>query len=336
MEFKIIAPGANEIQLVNRLPSSFKGRILPGAETISTKAHFGKMIFQHFKGEGFDVWYSNYFITRNTKIIGRADTPLFELHIQFLNQFHNEWDGVSKGLLRPYQYNITYAPHINNTVNFIGGHSYHTFDIHFSLEFLQRFARGSSVLNRFLDKVTKSQPSNISPIDRFLTPEMIKIVNEILKRDLNDGLNYFFIESMVKLLLTLVLDEVSGNHPLAPLILSNDDIEKLHKIKTIILTDFEEKQTLAKLSRMVAMNEYKMKKGFKYLFGTTIFECRRSAKMEQAKDLLLNTNGLIEDIAYGAGFGHPSNFQKAFKRHFNFTAAELRKFHPKHLNLKTK
>jgi AraC-like DNA-binding protein len=35
------------------------------------------------------------------------------------------------------------------------------------------------------------------------------------------------------------------------------------------------------------------------------------------------------DIAYTLGCSHPSNFRKAFKRHFQFTPAELRKFNPK-------
>jgi AraC family transcriptional regulator, transcriptional activator of the genes for pyochelin and ferripyochelin receptors len=326
MEFNIIAPGANEIKLVNRLPSSFKGLKLSGAQSISASAHFGKMIFQNFKGEGFDIWYSNYIIVRNTQIIGRADNPLFELHVQFENQFYNEWDGFAKTLLRPYQYNITYAPHINNRVNFIGGQSYHTFDIHFSLAFLQRFARGSSILNEFLENVERRQPANISEIDRFLTPEMISIVNEILKRDFSDGLNYFFIESQVLRFLTLVLDQVAGKHPLSPLTLSDYEIENLHEAKRIILSDLGETITLSQLSRMVALNEYKLKKGFKYLFGTTIFECRRCAKMDQAKILLLETNNLVDDIAYILGFSHPSNFRKAFKKHFQFTPAELKKF----------
>lgn len=329
MEFKIIAPGASEIQLVNRLPASFKGRKLPCAESITANAHFGKMIFQHFKGEGFDIWYSNYFISHTTQIIGRADIPLFELHIQFLNQFFNDWDGVAKGLLRPYQYNITYSPHINNKVKFIGGQSYHTFDIHFTSEFLHRFAKGSSVLNSFLEKVTKGQPANISEIDRFLSPEMIAIINRVLQSDFNDGLNYFFIESQVKLLLTLVLDQVSGVHPLAPLKLSDYDIEKLNEAKRIIVSDFEEKITLAQLSRRVALNEYKLKKGFKYLFGTTVFDYRRMMRMEKAKLLILDSNKPFDDIAYTIGFEHPSNFQKAFKKHFNFTPAELKRFHIK-------
>ncbi|HEV7737466.1 MAG TPA: AraC family transcriptional regulator [Chlamydiales bacterium] len=329
MEFRIIAPGAKEIQLANRLPSSFKGQRLPLAEHTIAKSYFGNLIFQQFKGEGFDIWYSNYSITKTTELIGRSDEPLFELHIQFLNQFHNNWDGFSKGLLRPYQYNISYAPHINNHVKFIGGHEYHTFDIHFTLAFLERFAKGSSVLNKFLEKVVRKQPTRISEIDRFLTPDMIAIVNRILQCDLNDGLNYFFIESKVKLLLTLILDEVSGTHPLAPLVLTDEDFDKLKMAHQIILADFEEDLSLTKIARLIAMNEYKMKKGFKYLFGTTIFDCRRKAIMEKAKDLLLNTNSLVEDIAYGSGFGHPSNFQKAFKRHFQFTPVEFRKFHPK-------
>ena len=77
------------------------------------------------------------------------------------------------------------------------------------------------------------------------------------------------------------------------------------------------------------MNQYKLKNGFKYLFGTSIFEFQRIAKMEKAKEILLNTSNQIDDIAYELGYDHPSNFRKAFKRHFKFTPAELKKFNIK-------
>lgn len=209
-------------------------------------------------------------INKDAIVKGRLDQPLFELHIQFYNQFENSWDGFAKAMHRPYQYNISYVPFVHNQVKFIGGHEYHSFDIHFTEEMLKGFAKGSGVLDKFLDSVCKLEPARISALDRFLTPEMIAIVNQILAVNLNDGLNKFFIESKVKLLLTLILDEVSGVHPLSPIQLSDDDIGRLHHAKEILLRDFDQKISLSQLSRLVLLNEYKLKKGFKHLFGKPV------------------------------------------------------------------
>ena len=77
------------------------------------------------------------------------------------------------------------------------------------------------------------------------------------------------------------------------------------------------------------MNEFKLKKGFKYLFGAPVFAFRKISKMEKAKDLLLNANLSIDEIAFMTGFDHPSNFNKAFKKHFLYTPVELKRYNIK-------
>lgn len=328
MEFKIIAPGSNELEITYDLPS-FKGFKLPSANSIAAKAHFGEMVFQHFKGEGFDVWYSNYFINHNTELIGRGDVPVLELHIQFLNQFDIIWDGVGQNTLRPYQYNLSYTPFLDNKAKFLAGREYHTFDIHFSFAYLERLAPASDKLKMFLDKVAKQQPASISDHHLFLTPRMIAIINRLLRCDFKDGLNQFFIESHVLELITRILDHLESEHTEAPIKLSSYEIDRLTEAKQIILSDYEEKITLAQLSRKVGLNEFKLKKGFKYLFGAPVFAFRRINKMEKAKELILNSSLSADEIAYLTGFDHPSNFNKAFKKHFLYTPAELKKYHIK-------
>lgn len=305
---------------------AFKGPVLPNSKSIIGSAYFGQLTFQHFKSEGFEIWFSNYHIDYDTTIIGKADIPVLELHIQFLNQFNISWDGIGENTLKPYQYNISYTPFVNNKVKFLGDRSYHTFDIHFTLDYLNRFSPGSVALAKFINKAEKRKPASISDMDRFLSPEMIAIINSILQSNFNEILNRFFIECKVGELLTLILDQVAGKHPLLPLKLSEYDIDKLKEAREIILADFEEDISLSTLSRRVALNEYKLKKGFKYLFGTSVFEYRHKARMERAKLLILDTNLPIIDIAFMSGFNHLSNFQKAFKRHFNYTPAELKKY----------
>lgn len=325
MDFKIIAPGAGELQVQQQLPFSFRGVKLFDASAITAQLPFGEMVFQHHAGEGFNIWYSNYFISDSLVLHGRADVSVLELHIQFLNQFDIVWDGFGKNTLKPYQYNISYTPFVDNKASFAAGRDYHTFDIHFTLAFLERLAPSSAALSRFLEKVSKKQASSISEIDRFLIPEMVRVVNQILNCDFKDGLNRFFIDCKVKELFVLVLDHVAGEHPLLPIKLSNYDIEKLHEAKTVLLADFEEKLTLTQISRKVGLNEYKLKKGFKYLFGSTVFGYRHSIRMEKARQIILETKLPFADIAYMTGFEHPENFQKAFKKFFGYSAAKLRR-----------
>lgn len=325
MEFKIITPGADELQLLPQLPASFTGLKLFGGDTISAVLPFGEMVFQHYSGEGFDIWYSNYFLSKALEFHGRADVPVMELHIQFLNSFSIEWDGFGDNTLKPYQYNLSYTPFVDTKARFPADRSYHTFDIHFSMNFLECLAPSSTALSHFIDKVVKGQACSISETDRFLSPAMINVVNQILQSDFKDGLNKFYIDSKVKELFVLVLDQVADIPLHVPIKLSEYDIEKLYEARTILLTDFEEKLSLTQISRKTGLNEYKLKKGFKFLFGSTVFGYRHSIRMEKARLIILETKLPFADIAYMTGFEHPENFQKAFKKFFGYSASKLRK-----------
>lgn len=325
MEFKIITPGADELQLFEQLPGDFAGRALFGAKAITAKLPFGELVFQHHAGEGFDIWYSNYFISSALQLHGRADIPVLELHIQFLNQFDIVWDGFGTNTLKPYQYNLSYTPFVDNKASFAAGRDYHTFDIHFSLEFLQSLAPDSASLSRFLENVVKGQSCSISETDRFLSPAMINVINQILQCDFREGLNKYYIDSKVKELFVMVLDQVADVPAYVPIKLSDYDIEKLYEARTIILADFEEKLTLTQISRKTGLNEYKLKKGFKFLFGNTVFGYRHAIRMEKARLIILETKLPFADIAFMIGFEHPENFQKSFKKFFGYSASMLRR-----------
>jgi len=297
MELKIIAPGGNEMKVIASLPQTFNGHKLLNASAITGVAKFGEITFQNYIGDGFNIWYSNYNIAEPTTLIGRADTPVLEFHIQFLNQFSTEWDGIGEAIMKQYRYNISFVPFVNNKASFQAGRSCHTFDIHFTIPYLQRLAKEFPTLDKFLQKVIKEQACSISDVDRYLTPEMVTIVNQILKCHFRNCVAAYYIECKVLELLLLALEEVSGKHPLAPIRLSAYDIERLNEAKQLIVQDFEKPLTLMQLSRKVAINDYKLKKGFKYLFGITIFKYMHTIRMEKAKAMILETDMLLEDIA---------------------------------------
>ncbi len=324
MDFKIIAPGGNEIQLITTKDVAVKQGLIFN-ESITAMAEFGQMQFHNYRGDGFHIWYSHYDIDHFTEMLGRADIIVLELHIQFQNNLLVDWDGVGKNEISTYQYNLTHTPFVNNWVKFNPRKEYDTFDIHFTKEYLSRLAPGFQKLDKFLEKVEKAAPAKYAAVDHFLTPPMLRIVRQLLSCRFKGTTAKFYIESKVMELLILALEHSSDEYIRAPVKLTPYDIERLHQAKQILLDDFENKITTTQLSRKVGLNEHKLKNGFKHLFGTPMFTFQQEAKMKAAKTMLLNTELPMWEIALKTGFEFVHNFNITFKKHFGCTPTYFRK-----------
>jgi AraC-like DNA-binding protein len=250
---------------------------------------------------------------------------VLELHIQFVNEFFTSWDTVGEKTMKQYQYNLTFTPFVQNKANFKGGNVYHTFDIHFTIPYLEKLSPYFPVLDKFLSKVVKGQPADMSKMDRYLSPAMIQIVNSLLNCPYKNGVATFYIEAKVVELLLMVLQDCSEENPLGATKLTEYDKEMLRSMKIYVEKEFENPLTLKELSRKFTINEYKLKKGFKFLFGTTVFDHMNSIRMDKAQQLILETELSISEIADLTGFENRASFDKAFKRHFGYTAAYLRR-----------
>jgi AraC family transcriptional regulator, transcriptional activator of the genes for pyochelin and ferripyochelin receptors len=96
-------------------------------------------------------------------------------------------------------------------------------------------------------------------------------------------------------------------------------------VKKLIEEKFDEKLSLHFLSRSVGINEYKLKTGFKELFGTSVRQCQIEIKMTEAKRLLIETDEKISSIAYMIGYEHPNNFSLEFRKRFGVGPRDWRK-----------
>ena len=103
------------------------------------------------------------------------------------------------------------------------------------------------------------------------------------------------------------------------------DKRKLIEAKELLASKLDNPPTIVELSKLVGINEYKLKKGFKELFGTTIFGFIHDSRMSLAKRLLLGTDKSAAEIAYEAGYNSPQYFSNAFKKKFGVTPNSVRK-----------
>ncbi|MDR3716248.1 MAG: AraC family transcriptional regulator [Puia sp.] len=93
------------------------------------------------------------------------------------------------------------------------------------------------------------------------------------------------------------------------------DRDKIVKAREVLLQHIGEPLTIKELSRKVAINECYLKKGFKEMFGTTIFDFYHSQRMEHARYLLYEKGLSVTEVSIMLGYSSISHFSTAFKKH---------------------
>jgi AraC-like DNA-binding protein len=101
------------------------------------------------------------------------------------------------------------------------------------------------------------------------------------------------------------------------------DREKIVQAREILLQHIGEPLTIKELSRKVAINECYLKKGFKEMFGTTIFDFYQGQRMEHARYLLYEKGLSVTEVSLMLGYSSISHFSTAFKKHTGLKPCEL-------------
>ncbi len=111
--------------------------------------------------------------------------------------------------------------------------------------------------------------------------------------------------------------------------LSQKDVECLHKAKDILLSDIQNPPSLGVLARKSALNEYKLKKGFKHIFNNTVYGFLQVYRLEVAKNLLQTGDINISEASEIVGYKNPSYFSKLFYKYYGEMPKEVKKSYGK-------
>ncbi|WP_128546859.1 helix-turn-helix transcriptional regulator [Larkinella soli] len=102
------------------------------------------------------------------------------------------------------------------------------------------------------------------------------------------------------------------------------DIETLHELKRYLEEHFLDDLSLDALARLYGLNTFKLKYGFRKLFGMPVMRFLDDRKMTFARQLLRDGKQEPCDIADLLGYTHYSNFSAAFRRRFGYAPSVLR------------
>lgn len=152
------------------------------------------------------------------------------------------------------------------------------------------------------------------------------ILHEIINCKLQGAFRNMFLESKA-LSLLLCFQKCSATNQAdcasCKFLTKPVEKEKILKAKEIILSRLNNPPTISELSVQIGINQCYLKKGFKEIFGTTVYDFVQEQRMLKAK-LLLHTNKFsVSQVAEQIGFSSQSSFSAAFKKFTGIVPSEL-------------
>ena len=324
MNFKIADQDKEEVPF--RLLSELANNpILPGSRGLEASGFFGTMHFLEVECPGFSVWHSNYNMELRTCLYCFMEEYMLELFFAMNNTLHFELDGLGEVILQPGQFNLIYAPYVKKVTWFQENEVYTNFGIHFTPDYLQQAAPHFPLLDSFLTKVRNGDAAMISKQHGQMTPEISGLVQKILHCHFSPEVRTMYLQSKVLELLLLSLDQLGNGHKSADISLRPYDIERIRAAHDYLLSNLDNPCTLIELSRKVGINDFKLKKGFKQVYGTTVYEFLLDVRIDKAKTLLLETEIPIIDIAFMTGYRTLPSFITAFKKKTGYSPGSFKK-----------
>ncbi len=181
----------------------------------------------------------------------------------------------------------------------------------------------SDCANHFLH----GQPYRAYRSNRPFCSSIHRALNDIMQSHISGNVATLYADAKIREILSLFLSQAPEKDGLTcPCFRACDD-DKIHHAKAIIEQEYLTPPSLHELALRIGTNECSLKRGFKALFGTTVFGYIFDYRMNLASRYLLDTNQHIQDIALSVGYEHHPHFSTAFKRKFGLSPLEYRLQH---------
>lgn len=175
----------------------------------------------------------------------------------------------------------------------------------------------------------------------YLPIKIVSIIQELRSLAERRSLSPLYLESKIIESIAILSDEINSSPENAfsnqinygsikigkdrSLTLTVSDINALQEAHDILSKNMCNPPTIAKLSKLVFLNEQKLKAGFQARYHMSINQYTTSIKMAYAENLLSTTELSVDEISKLVGYNHSSNFVKMFKKIHNKTPLAFRK-----------
>jgi len=255
-----------------------------------------------------------------------ANTDMVRLHIGLKGNYSFRYQQLDTTFdLIGGHHNIFYSKDFDMTV---GNRTLEleTFGVQFPKETFLRFTQNSTdLLKRFAEKIINGKSVLLTDHWGAVDPPIQQVVDQVVHNRYAGDLQQLFLLSKSIEILVLCAESCQKTSDKKDIFLkSNADKEKIIAARDLVNERVHCPPSLSEIAAAVGLNEYKLKRGFKETFQTTVFGYLTDQRLLLARRYLLDTEKTDAEIAYELGYSTPQHFNNAFKRHFGHTPDPIR------------
>ena len=135
-----------------------------------------------------------------------------------------------------------------------------------------------------------------------------------------------FLESKALELVAHTLEQFLGpSLPICRPAMLEDEKRRILKARDLLIRQIKFPPALPELAREVGISHVRLTRGFKKVFGCTVFEYLRQERLAYARQLLTENRISITQVAFEAGFCSSSHFAAAFYKRFGVLPSDFRR-----------
>lgn len=106
--------------------------------------------------------------------------------------------------------------------------------------------------------------------------------------------------------------------------LSREDRHRLQRARDLLLADLARAPTLAELAAASGLGLVKLKRGFRAMFGNSVYGLFMQERMHAARRRLLSDKATVTEVASDLGYTNISHFAAAFRKQFGVNPGTFR------------
>ena len=145
-----------------------------------------------------------------------------------------------------------------------------------------------------------------------ITPITEVAVRQIVNCPYEGDTRRIYLESKA---LELIAIKFAGNNKgELPEFSKSADKEKIRQARDILIEDLENTPSLQELAKSVGLTHTRLNRGFRKIYGLTVFNYLRAYRLKYARMLLQEEDMNVAEVAYTSGFSSPSHFATDFFR----------------------
>ena len=300
-------------------PADVEVKVTPNGDLVRPcPAQLGKGYYKWVPlSEGLELSIDDYYLNEDV-VIAHRDRP------HSLEYVLEQTEHASGHRAQYYLYGSGLAP--GEPVRTAGGKRSHSVNVHIEPEVFQQWVGCSDELPTHLQVLVRSPDQKYHEHIGTPSAAMQTALQQILNCPYRGVTRRLYMESKLWELMTLILVDCSdeGIQPIAQS-LKPEDVERIRYAGEILQLNLVDPPSLMGLARQVQINDYKLKVGFKEIFGTTVFGYLHNCRMERARQLLEVGELSVGKVAHAVGIINRSHFAAGFRKKLGINPGCYRK-----------